>query len=187
MDEQKLPYSRDELHTALGDAHREVADFFGSLAQEAFFLRPEEEVWSPAENLIHLIKSVRAVNSGMKQPKLALRFLFGTAKGPSRSYDEMQEVYQGALRSGAKASGRFVPPALAPPQDEAPSVRERTLDGWNRSGEALLRTLARWSEKNLDKYRLPHPVIGKLTMREMLFFTHYHDLLHAEIVRKRCG
>ncbi|MEE8525185.1 MAG: DinB family protein [Thermoanaerobaculia bacterium] len=185
MPEPEHPYRRDELNAAFEDAHREVADLFRSLPAEDFFRRPEEGVWSPAENLIHLIKSVRAVTSGLKLPKLALAVLFGTAKGPSRRYDEMREVYRGQLRSGAKAGGRFVPPALSPADTEAGGVRSRALAGWKRTGEGLLRALGRWSEDGLDRYRLPHPLLGKLSVREMLFFTHYHDLLHAEIVRRR--
>jgi hypothetical protein len=130
---------------------------------------------------------VRAVTSGLKLPKLLLAILFGTATSPSRRYDEMRETYQGRLSAGGRAGGRFVPPQLSPGEAEAESVRARTLDGWSRSGEDLVKALRRWSEKGLDKYRLPHPLLGKLTVREMLFFTHYHDLLHAEIVRKRCG
>jgi len=32
---------------------------------------------------------------------------------------------------------------------------------------------------SVDQYQLPHPVLGKLTIREMLFFTIYHNLRHA--------
>jgi DinB superfamily len=187
MSETELPYRRDELVAAFAAAHEEVADLFRSLPADRFFRRPEAGVWSPAENLVHLIKSVRAVTSGLKLPKLVLAVLFGTAKAPSRRYDEMCEVYHGRLRSGGRAGGRFVPEEMSPSEEEAESVRARALAGWSRSGEGLLQALRRWREAGLDRYRLPHPLLGKLTVREMLFFTHYHDLLHAEIVRKRCG
>jgi hypothetical protein len=35
-----------------------------------------------------------------------------------------------------------------------------------------------WSEDDLDNHRLPHPLLGKLTVREMLFFTLYHIQHH---------
>ena len=37
----------------------------------------------------------------------------------------------------------------------------------------------KWDEKELDEYYLPHPILGKLTVREILFFTIYHNLRHA--------
>jgi hypothetical protein len=33
----------------------------------------------------------------------------------------------------------------------------------------------------LDEYLLPHPLIGKLTIREILYFTIYHNLRHASL------
>jgi hypothetical protein len=35
-----------------------------------------------------------------------------------------------------------------------------------------------WSEAELDRYTLPHPLLGDLTMREMLCFTLYHNQRH---------
>jgi uncharacterized damage-inducible protein DinB len=37
----------------------------------------------------------------------------------------------------------------------------------------------------LDRLRLPHPALGKLTVREMLFFTIYHNIHHVENVVRR--
>ena len=53
-----------------------------------------------------------------------------------------------------------------------------------RAGDSLVTAVGKWRERDLDKYRLPHPVLGKISVREMLFFTHYHDLHHLEIVRR---
>ena len=39
-------------------------------------------------------------------------------------------------------------------------------------------------KKQLDTYILPHPVIGKLSIREMLYFTHLHTVHHCEIIKK---
>jgi hypothetical protein len=32
---------------------------------------------------------------------------------------------------------------------------------------------------------LPHPLLGKLTVREMLFFTLYHQRHHVAVVERR--
>jgi hypothetical protein len=44
-----------------------------------------------------------------------------------------------------------------------------------------------WSERALDRFRLPHPALGQLTVREMLHFTLYHNLHHVENVAARLG
>ncbi len=186
MFELNDPYSRDELVAAFGDVHNEVAELFRSVPREGFFQRPAEEVWSPAENLIHLIRSVKAVASGMRYPRLLLVVLFGAARKSSRRCGEMVEVYQGQLARGARAGGRYVPPSFEPADaEDAGRSRQRALVGWERTGGVLVAALERWNESALDRYLMPHPLLGKLTVREMLFFTLYHDLHHAEIVRKQ--
>lgn len=182
MSNTRDPQSRDELIAALESVHREAAELFASFAADDFFRRPEPEVWSPGENVIHLIKSVKAVANAMREPKLLLRLFFGTAGG-SRSYAEVRERYLEVLADGAVASGRYLPPR-APAAGEAEASRARALAGWQQAGDSLVTRVGKWSEEALDKYRLPHPVLGKLSVREMLFFTHYHDLHHMETVRR---
>ncbi len=182
MTDTNEPQSREELIAAFDLVHRQGAELFESASAEAFFRRPEPEVWSPGENVIHLVKSVKAVADAMKMPKLALRGLFGTARGSS-SYAEVRERYLQALADGGVASGRFVP-SVSPPADDADPSRERALAGWRRAGDSLVEVVGKWRESALDKYRLPHPLLGKLSVREMLCFTHYHDLHHIETVRR---
>jgi len=42
-------------------------------------------------------------------------------------------------------------------------------------------------EDDLDRVMLPHPLLGKLTLREMLFFTIYHVEHHLGILRQGLG
>jgi hypothetical protein len=51
--------------------------------------------------------------------------------------------------------------------------------------EELARRIGTWSETDLDRYRLPHPLLGRLTVREMLFFTVQHLAHHASKVEAR--
>ena len=50
--------------------------------------------------------------------------------------------------------------------------------------EKLVHKLDKFTEDDLDKYVLPHPLLGKLTLREMLCFTIYHVRHHEEIVKR---
>ena len=115
-----------------------------------------------------------------------LRGLFGSASS-SRRYGEVREVYLQALAAGGVASGRFLPRAPAAAAGDAGLSRSRALAGWQRASESLVTALGKWREPALDKYRLPHPLLGKLTVREMLFFSHYHDTHHLGIVRRSPG
>ena len=39
--------------------------------------------------------------------------------------------------------------------------------------------------KDLDVYILPHPLLGKVTLREMLYFTIHHNEHHLELLQNR--
>jgi len=42
----------------------------------------------------------------------------------------------------------------------------------------------KWTEEQLDNYCVAHPILGKLTMRELAYFTIYHNIHHMETIRK---
>ncbi len=53
------------------------------------------------------------------------------------------------------------------------------LDQFSKASAELVSVVEKWNENELDEYLLPHPILAKLTIREMLFFTIYHNLRHA--------
>ncbi|HEX9732820.1 MAG TPA: hypothetical protein VGG06_12640 [Thermoanaerobaculia bacterium] len=118
------PYSRDDLISSLEDVHREVGVYFAELPGDALFRHPEAGVWSPAENLVHLVKAVKAVADAMGRPRWLLAILFGTARGPSRPFEEMRRVYQERLARGGRAGGDDVDLRVArPPRPVLPTRR----------------------------------------------------------------
>jgi hypothetical protein len=38
--------------------------------------------------------------------------------------------------------------------------------------------LNNWKDADMDRYSLPHPLLGTITVREILFFTIYHSMRH---------
>jgi hypothetical protein len=47
--------------------------------------------------------------------------------------------------------------------------------------------MTRWPERALDRHLLPHPLMGLLTIREMLAFTVYHTAHHLRRVADRAA
>ena len=43
----------------------------------------------------------------------------------------------------------------------------------------------KWDDKQLDKYLAPHPLLGKITLRELSYFTIYHTEHHLLIIKER--
>ena len=58
---------------------------------------------------------------------------------------------------------------------------------WSAATVNLCNQVARWNEADLDRYRMPHPLLGLLTVREMLQFTVYHTAHHLSRVAERAA
>ncbi len=181
--ELRPPASRDDIRTAHRDQEHEIAAYVERFSIKGF-LAPQGEHWSPAGHLRHLAKSQRAIARGLEQPRLAL-LVFGRSQQGSRTLDEVVAQYRAALDAGGQA-GKFGP------SDEVPELppeewRAAILERWRESGRELRRALLGWTDEQLDIYRLPHPLIGKLTLRELMLWNLYHNAHHARRIAERAG
>jgi len=177
-------YSKGTLVPAFGKVHAEVTRTLKALSFDDLFERPQNK-WSPSDTLRHLIKTVSPVALSLRMPKLILFLLFGSSKRKSRRFEEIRQLYSQALARGLKA-GKFAPRISHEPlsEEEAEKIRKKTILKWIHLGDRMLLYLRNWNEEDLDRYQLPHPILGKLTMREMLMFTMYHNLHHLESIQK---
>jgi hypothetical protein len=178
------PHTRDELLAELRSLHERSTLFWQRFDTPDFFA-PLGEAWSPADNVRHLIKSCRPVARALDLPKLTLIGIGGWSFRGSRSYAEIRDTYRAALAAGVTA-GRFAPRPELPGEDLEASRRE-LMARREEVARHLHDAAGRWGERGLDRLRLPHPALGRLTVREMLCFTLYHNLHHVLNVARRAG
>lgn len=176
------PQTRSEILASLQRLHEEANVFLVTLSDAEFFLSQGEK-WSPAEQVRHLTKSVRPLAKALRLPRIVLALRFGFNHSASRSFSEIQTFYQSKLKTGVTA-GRFAPAVQPAPQDPR-ARRAEIMQYWQEAQRNLQKAITTWSETALERYRLPHPVLGKLTVREMLFFTLYHNAHHVRQVYER--
>lgn len=177
------PFTTAELTQSLRESEEAVARFFGSLSSNEF-VTSEGQAWSPAQHVDHLNIAVGATARGLSIPPWILGLRFGRARRPSRTFDQLRADYLTLLGGGAGAPGRFVPTfqsGAASPND----VQSSLLGRWGRVNERLRNALGPWSEKRLDHVLLPHPLLGKITARELLYFTIYHGPHHVAAAKRR--
>jgi hypothetical protein len=142
---------------------------------EAFEGGPEGK-WTTGQHLDHLKKSVEPLNLALLLPKITFKLLFGKPNREGRNYKALVERYETKLSQGGQATGRFVPPVVAVKN------KPELLSGFKKQHEKLIKTIGKWKEEQMDVYLLPHPLLGKLTVREMMFFTIYHLEHHLRIL-----
>jgi len=175
------PSTRDELLGAFARLHEDSGAYWRAFDDVAFF-RPLGQGWSPADNVRHLSKSIRPVARALGLPRLLLLLRFGRPK-QARPYERICADYDALLAAGATA-GRFTPSPLGPDGDPA-ARRVSIMAAREQAAAALSNGIARWTNEQLDHRRLPHPLLGKLSVREMLFFTLYHNLHHVQVAERR--
>lgn len=169
---------KSEIMQAIGQEFGAFADRIRQWPDGSFADMPDGK-WSAGQQLDHLVRSVKPVNLALRMPGWLLRLLFGKPTRPSRTYDKLVERYRQKLDAGGKAPGAFVPPVVPL------SGKEKLLKTYLGEEQKLLRHAGRWQEADLDGYLLPHPLLGKLTLREMLFFTVYHTGHHHRQLEQR--
>jgi hypothetical protein len=164
-----------ELQRKLKESH---VHFIGTINRvaDADFTKSVNQKWTAGQQLDHIIKSITPVNMAFALPAFALKISFGKANRPSRTYDQLVEKYQGKLSAGGRAPGRFVPAFISVSQ-RAPLISKlEKLVG------SLSARIEGFTEEQLDLLILPHPLLGKLTLREMIYFTIYHAGHHEKQV-----
>lgn len=166
-----------DIQQQLTERHRAFTADILSLSPSDFLFAPPDK-WTAGQQLEHIYRSVAPVKWAFILPKMLLRLLFGKANRPSSDYETLVSKYQRKLATGGKAPTAFVPK----------SVTVAQKDKWNRKLsrviQSLNRNVERYSESELDLYILPHPLLGKLTLREMLYFTIYHVEHHHKAAWK---
>lgn len=163
--------NKQEITTTLINNHKSFTDYLESVPDETFMLSKNEK-WTPAQHLEHMVRSVRPVVLAFMLPRFLLGLIFGKSNRPSKTYDEIVHKYTQKLAEGIKATGVFVPPPV--PLNKRTELIQRL----NAVASKLASQVNGISEKDLDTYLLPHPALGKLTLREMIYFTMYHVYHH---------
>ncbi len=175
-------HTKNEIVAELVSLHQQSTEFWKRFADQEFFAR-FGSAWSPAETVRHLDRSIKPLTQALRLPVPMIWLLFGPARAPSRSYVAVREAYHERLAGGLTA-GRFTPPPEPDPAEPA-SARRELMARRELRARALTAAIERWEESDLDRCRLPHPGLGKLTVREMLLFTVYHNLHHVLNVARK--
>ena len=182
LDKIDPPSTRAEIVARLRELHAASVAACAVLSTPEF-VAPRGTSWSPADHLRHLTKTMRAITRGLNLSWWKLRIAFGKARKPSRSYDGVRESYLNHLPAFTGRSNPFAPSSRNLEEDPE-AWRAQVMRYYDVAFDELVRAAERWDEAALDKYRLPHPLIGKLTLREMLFFTLYHNWHHIRRVNQ---
>ncbi|MBN8565746.1 MAG: DinB family protein [Flavobacteriales bacterium] len=169
--------NKQTLKNNLSERHNSFISNMHNLTDEEF-VSCKNEKWSAGQQLEHIYLSVKPVRQILGLPRFTLKLIWGKANRESKSYDELVKKYIYKLEKGGRATGRFIPKVV--------SIEKRDKLNVELKNEInkLNSILDKFTEEELDYYILPHPLLGKLTLREIMYFTIYH-VEHHEALTKR--
>ena len=183
-----LIMNKTAIITASQNAFHQLSEK-GNAISESDFFKSSDGKWSVAENFRHLVLSTSTSTLAFQLPRILLRWVGGTPNRSSRTYEELLAKYKQKLDNGGKASARYVPKNLPGSQSgsqaEKDGLKRAILYKWNRvSANFIFALNTRRTEEDLDHYLVRHPLLGRITLRELGYFTIFHTLHHLESIKK---
>jgi len=168
----------DKIAEQLHAAGTEFNRYCSTLGDEQFFYQPAGK-WSAAQQVKHLITATNTSRLAFTLPKFLVRWVGGRPNRASRNYDELVAKYKLKLEQGGRASGRYIPQSIP-----AGYGKERLLHHFIKAMDKMaLSVKKKWKEPQPDQYVAPHPLLGKITLRELCYFTIHHTYHHLESIR----
>ncbi|WP_276501755.1 DinB family protein [Terrimonas pollutisoli] len=177
-----MSLSKEEIIKDLRSCSDEFISFCASIHDDSFFHQPSTK-WSIAQNVKHLVISATTTRLAFILPKFIVRLYTGRPNRSSRSYDELVNKYKLKLQQGGKASGIYIPKTINPQ-----TGKENMLNDFSRTMNRLISSIQKnYRDDQLDQFLAPHPLLGKITLRELCYFTIYHTQHHLNIIKERGG
>jgi hypothetical protein len=172
--------NKETIIASLNDSVNKFNQLINSLDKTQFELNTNNK-WSAGQDLVHLVKVLRIVNLSFSLPKVFLRIVFGINKMEIRTIEELKLIYSQAMLNGGKS------PSLYIPKPVSFESKEKLVKTHYILNQKFTRKISIIDESALDYYRVPHPILGKITLRELAIFTSFHTVHHLDLLNKKLG
>jgi len=140
-----------------------------------------EGKWTSGQQVLHLLQSIKPLNTAMNLPKFILKYRFGKANRAVRDFDAIVKRYQERL---AEQQGATFGPSS---NMKVPKLNEKQylINSLQVEHKKLQHKTQKWRDKDLDICILPHPLMGKMPVREIVMWTAYHIEHHTKQLQSK--
>jgi len=170
--------TKAEVIETLKQKHQILYEWLENHPDENWVKGPLDK-WNTGEHIVHLIQSENALNKALWLPKFYLKYKFGTNNRDNRTYDQVVKKYQDKLANN--------PGVVANISKNMPTIIVKNKNSYisklDKEKKKLIKRFQKWTEHDLDIYLLPHPLMGRMTIREILIWTAYHTEHHYKILK----
>ena len=134
-----------------------------------------EGKWTTSQHILHLVNSLQLLNNALSYPRFFLKYKFGLSNRPSRSYEEVVKKYQEKLEENKDKTIAFNENLKSPLLKDRPRLLTR-LQIQHKKSQYKTRKI---SDVNLDTLVIPDPLMGKMTVKELIMWAAYHTEHHT--------
>ncbi len=170
---------KNDIADLLEKKHQDLFTWLKNQPDENWEKGPKDK-WSTSQHIQHLVNSLQLLNNALSYPRFVLKYKFGTSNREPRDYKTVAKKYQEKLLANQERAKKFNKDLYKPTLKE----KERLLTRFQIQQKKLQYKTRKISDKNLDTLVIPHPLMGKMTVREIIMWTAHHTEHHLETLQK---
>jgi hypothetical protein len=172
--------NKEEIVQMLENKHQELFNLLSTDLENSWESGPENK-WTVGQHVLHLLDSAKMLNKALSYPKFIIKYKFGVANRATRDYQTVAKRYQDRLKENQERARDFNKDLRVPTIQE----KENSILELKKQLSKLQKTTLRWKDKRLDTLLLPHPLMGRMIVREVIMWTGYHTEHHVNILKEQ--
>lgn len=171
--------TKEAIVKLLEEKHQLLFDWLENQPEENWVKGPDGK-WTTGQQVLHLATSLEMLNKGLSYPKFILKSKFGVRNRDLRDYKTVSANYFSKLKISQEIATKFNSTLKTP----AISERKKLINTLKKEQQKLQRTTLKWKDKDLDRYLLPHPLMGRMPVREIIMWTACHTEDHTKTLKE---
>lgn len=167
---------KEDIVSMLQDKYQTLLDCLETQDDTKWEVGPEGK-WTTGQQALHLLQSIKPLNNALSVPKFLLKYKFGKANRDVRPYEAVVQRYKERLKDVPAGA------AFGPSQNmKTPKLKDKAylINRLQVENKKLQYKTNKLKDKDLDNLILPHPLMGKMPVRELIMWTAYHVEHHTK-------
>lgn len=170
---------KEEIIQLLEDSHQALLSFLEQQPDDLWTRGPSGK-WTTGQQALHLLQSIKKLNDALSLPKFILKYKFGTTNRELRDFETIINGYNKKLSEAKDATFKDSKNMIILQLKDKPYILTRL----QMEHKKLQYKTNKISDHNLDSLVLPHPLMGKMPLREIIMWTAYHVTHHTKILKE---
>lgn len=172
--------TKAEIINLLEEKHLDLFKWLENEPKENWEKGPKDK-WTIGQQVKHLAASLQLLNNALSYPRFFLKYKFGLCNREIRNYETVVKNYHQKLEENKERAKLFNRKLKKPILKD----REILINKLQIQNKKLQYKIRKISDLNLDTLVIPHPLMGKMTIREIIMWTAHHTEHHTSILKTK--